>query len=452
MFNNNNKYYNKYINSLPIKLFKSKNKQNIINPPIFKYNPPINKQIEKNVSNIPFDFDNVIIIKNDVNMPNVVINEIPFILVNNNHINNDINNDFKSNHLNFNLNENVGLNNDFINNDFINNDFEIKYVESLTDKFKFKLNMAYNEYDYVSIIKNKQINKIIHVYQEKYANNINVSGLGDFIRSCFFIIQFCKKHDFNLDIIVNHPIAYFLKNSCDEYALNSLPNSNSIVTLKKHNFVNCIFDNNNYIKEFLLIKYRINTFCDYLSNQPVINGAVTSYNIFLPYNNVSLQECNQVRLLLEPSNEINDFVEESLIQLSLVKKHYIVIHIRTGDFYLKDSNTNINLRYYNIIKNEILNIIFKNNNTDFLIISDNNEIKKLLVNISPFIKILINEITHLGEGIKLERNKVKNTLLDFYLMSVSSFIYAFTCYNHGSGFSYWCSKIYNIPYLCKLVK
>ena len=87
MFNNNNKYYNKYINSLPIKLFKSKNKQNIINPPIFKYNPPINKQIEKNVSNIPFDFDNVIIIKNDVNMPNVVINEIPFILVNNNHIN-----------------------------------------------------------------------------------------------------------------------------------------------------------------------------------------------------------------------------------------------------------------------------------------------------------------------------------------------------------------------------
>ena len=159
-----------------------------------------------------------------------------------------------------------------------------------------------------------------------------------------------------------------------------------------------------------------------------------------------------MRLLLEPSNEINDFVEESLIQLSLVKIHYIVIHIRTGDFYLKDSNTNINLRYYNIIKNEILNIIFKNNNTDFLIISDNNEIKKLLVNISPFIKILINEITHLGEGIKLERNKVKNTLIDFYLMSVSSFIYAFTCYNHGSGFSYWCSKIYNIPYLCKLVK
>ena len=211
-------------------------------------------------------------------------------------------------------------------------------------------------------------------------------------------------------------------------------------------------DDDNYINGFSLINNQIVIFCDYLGNQPVINGSVLSYNIFVPYNVVSIQECIQVRSLFEPSREIYNYVEETLGILSLIKKNYIIIHVRAGDSYLKDINKNINLNYFDVVKNEIFNILLKNNNDNFLLIADNNEIKTLLIGCFPSIKFLINDITHLGEGVKLERNKVKNTLLDFYLMSLSSFIYAFTCYNHGSGFSYWCSKMYNIPYLCKYIK
>ena len=39
-------------------------------------------------------------------------------------------------------------------------------------------------------LKRKQIYKIFHVYQQKYADDLFPTGFGDFIRSCFFMMQF----------------------------------------------------------------------------------------------------------------------------------------------------------------------------------------------------------------------------------------------------------------------
>jgi hypothetical protein len=89
---------------------------------------------------------------------------------------------------------------------------------------------------------------------------------------------------------------------------------------------------------------------------------------------------------------------------------------------------------------------------DYLLIADNNEIKYLLCEIFPNFKSIYKEITHLGEGKVLERNKIKNTMLDFYLMANSNSINSFTGYVHGSGFSLWCATTYNIPYTCKYIK
>ena len=60
-------------------------------------------------------------------------------------------------------------------------------------------------------------------------------------------------------------------------------------------------------------------------------------------------------------------------------------------------------------------------------------------------------ITHFGEGVVLEEEKVKNTLLDFYLLSLASAILSYSHYEHGSGFSYWCAKTFDIPYTCKYI-
>jgi SsrA-binding protein len=68
------------------------------------------------------------------------------------------------------------------------------------------------------------------------------------------------------------------------------------------------------------------------------------------------------------------------------------------------------------------------------------------------LKMFFNEITHFGEGVELDNNKVKNTLVDFYVMATSKKIYSFSVYDHGTGFSRWCAETYNIPYVGHILK
>jgi hypothetical protein len=314
--------------------------------------------------------------------------------------------------------------------------------------------VSYENEDNVKRLKKKGIHKIFHVYQEKYADNLFPTGFGDFIRSCFFIIQFCSKYGFGYEIIINHPIAQFLNKFSSNYSPNSICSftlNNKVFMFSQSNWSKSVFDNFNYIQSFVLIKQKFNLFIDYLCSLPIVNGSVFSYNILFPYDYISLEECNKIRSLFEPSREIIEKVNYHLSNLSLIENQFIVLHIRSGDSYLKNQIKLFDSPYFEIIKNEINKIILKEKLISILLISDNNEIKLLLNDEFPNIKFLVYNITHLGEGIRLENEKVQNTMIDFYLMSKSSAIYSLTSYPHGSGFSYWCAKIYGIPYKCKYI-
>ena len=117
------------------------------------------------------------------------------------------------------------------------------------------------------------------------------------------------------------------------------------------NWAESVFDNKNYIEKFLLIKQKFNFFIDYLCTLPVINGSIFTYNILFPYDEVSLEECNKIRSLFEPSREIIEKVDEHLSNLKLIKNQYIVLHIRSGDSYLRNENKIFNSLYFEIIKN-----------------------------------------------------------------------------------------------------
>jgi hypothetical protein len=310
-----------------------------------------------------------------------------------------------------------------------------------------------NEGD-VNRLKKKHVKKIYHIYQEKYANNSNPTGFGDFIRSCFFIIQFSIKYNFDYEILINHPIAEFLQNYASKYfnskILNKLLN-NTVHIFNVTNWTESIFDKQNNIEQFILSKQKYNLFIDYLCSLPINNNSIFSYNIFFPIDNISLEEIDKIKFIFEPSREIIQYVDETLLSLNLVKNNFFILHIRSGDSYLKGENKIFHSLYFEIIKNEIIEVIFNNKDKHVLLIADNNEIKYLLRDEFPYFKLYFKDITHLGEGMELEREKVKNTLLDFYLMSYATHIYSFTSYPHGSGFSYWCSKLYNIPYNCKYI-
>jgi hypothetical protein len=87
---------------------------------------------------------------------------------------------------------------------------------------------------------------------------------------------------------------------------------------------------------------------------------------------------------------------------------------------------------------------FKTNKV--FVISDNTSVKTALKEKYNF-ECHLDEISHFSDK-KGSIDSHKTTFIDFVLMSKATQIISLTVYNHykGSGFSYWCSAIYDIPY------
>jgi hypothetical protein len=294
-----------------------------------------------------------------------------------------------------------------------------------------------------------------HVYQSKYEyGKKNSTGLGDFLRGCYFILEFCETYNFQSKIIFNNCISKFLL--IKTHNLERLDNVLKGVSIcKNNNFREYVVENNGTIKDPLKdTKNIMSDFVDYVVKLPQYSGNVFIYCIAFPINEIPEKNKEYMRKFLQPTNEIQLTIDKTLEDLNITSKQYIVIHIRAGDSYLKEENDTFTNRYIrdliNNIKNDVKNDVNRENN--YLLMADTNDVKKIIHKYFPNFKTLMNPITHFGEGAVLEEEKVKNTLIDFYLLSHSKSIFSYSTYEHGSGFSYWCAKTFNIPYVCKYVK
>jgi hypothetical protein len=329
-----------------------------------------------------------------------------------------------------------------------------KYKMVTPDRDIIKRDMSYLHTQKVFVIQN--------VYQEIYKGGLKPTGFGDFIRGCYFILQFCKKHKFKSNIIINHPIALCLK-QYENFYINKNKDINlemnkifdNIHKFEGSNFISCLMDNHGYIIGEKINDNTIHDFIDYLGGGYLSNHTLFIYNILFPYYAIEEKDKLYIRYLLEPNEEMNIFIDETIAKLGVIKKKYTVIHIRCGDEYLCDNSSVFTKKYLIAIFDEIKRIVSRDSETEYLLISDNNLIKglikKFLFQIKN-VKMLYNSITHVGETNILDIEKVKNTMLDFYLLANSGAIYSISVYAHGSGFSYWCAKTYNIPYKCKFIE
>ena len=153
--------------------------------------------------------------------------------------------------------------------------------------------------------------------------------------------------------------------------------------------------------------------------------------------------------VLQPVDSLRKYIQDTLLSLNLEEKLFDVIHIRSGDSNLKTQQPLFESIYLSKLEKEIKNINDKTKN--YLLISDSNPIKAYFLSKFKNIVTFESKISHFGEGFKPTEETTKNNLLDFYLMSKSSSIYAFSSYPHGSGFSLWCAITYSIPYNCMYV-
>lgn len=345
--------------------------------------------------------------------------------------------------------ENVPVN---LDNESNPNKKNIQISQKINMDFSYEISKNKKEIDEFDIndVYNRNIRCLCNVYQQKYNNDIKATGFGDFIRGCYFLLDFCDKFNIKLQIMINHELNICLKNN---KSVSNNTSFSNILFFVNNNWDGYNIDNDENIHS-KPGKFITSAFIKYLKEDAfLMNDTAFIYTIAYPMNNIPEKHKNIMQKILEPNDDMKFYIYKTLESNQLITKNYIVIHIRSGDSYLNHEKNELPIDPVKKIINGVFSIIMsEDKNTKYIIISDNNYIKKIMKHFFPTFTILMNEITHFGEGTILEMNKIKNTMLDFYIMALSKKIYSFSSYVHGSGFSQWCAETYNVPYSCKLVK
>ena len=285
---------------------------------------------------------------------------------------------------------------------------------------------------------NTNLQTIVQIYQYDFVNKKS-PGLGDLLRGSFYLMQLSGMLNvgFKLDIS-NHPMSEFIINNGKNADINynniqfvvgmNRPEMSYLINPPNNTYFDVNFANK-IIKE--LNKSRS-------KSVGLFTNAFPIYYNFLDYGR------SFIKSQLMPNKTMTDYIDKAFNNLRLKPNTYAVIHIRTGDEYLStDRGTSAPCT------NQILNAINTINNPTkkYLILSDNNYLKLILKKIPNFY-VYLHNIEHLGGEVNYNKSSdgIKNTLLEFYLMSYSNSILSFSIYDHISGFSRYCSEVYNIPF------
>jgi hypothetical protein len=309
-------------------------------------------------------------------------------------------------------------------------------IKKEKDETPLSSELDYNLEDIEIHILSESIKHVINVYQPIYKNDKKASGFGDFIRGNYFLMQFCDTFNLKFTAIINHPIQKFLKNNGIHKLHNSeLPSYENIEFYQQVKIEGFLDENN--LNNFLNTSENTND-----------NRNVFINTYLYPQNDVPQKHKEVMRSILEPIPELILQVNNVLVNLNLERHSFNVIHVRSGDKYLIE-NSVIDPAFIKKLANVLY---FLNSNETYLLLTDSYKLKYVLMKLFPRLKMFFNEITHFGEGVELNEEKVKNTLVDFYVMANSKKIYSFSVYDHGTGFSRWCAETYNIPYIGHILK
>ena len=327
------------------------------------------------------------------------------------------------------------------------------------DTSSFVIDVPFTEPIDAAAILHHSITGIQVVYQYTYTNGEKVTGLGDFIRGCYFFMQFAEHEGIAAEFhIANHPLREYLEYFAEKPAIER--NILKKIPYFTHNEFHAVIQANREITYEYVDNYpTLIRYINDLDIQP--GGHVFLYAVNHPEERaISRRHKKRVREMFRPVAVVSAIVENALQQLNLVKHHYVVLHIRLEDAFFsstmqkhtkeKQTNDKKCRERVQYIMQKVRDIQKQKGGTDikFLLISNNNEIKKYILEQFPQMKSIFHEIVHIGEVSNDANMFLINTLKEFYLMSFASAIYSFSVYEHGSGFSKWCATTFEIPYVC----
>lgn len=289
--------------------------------------------------------------------------------------------------------------------------------------------------------------KIVNCYHEKC-----FSGIGDFFRGSIYLYQRCKDAKLNFSLsLSNHPISQHLKfkleDGCDSSVIDDIPfnfcNSDRSLGLSKFSVLELdkIFDvlkNMQGGQKFIFSNYN-----------EVLN--VNPTNTMNHINSIKLNKdvCNWFKKNIYFSKEIEEAVNGSLIF-----QDFNVIHFRLGDtnsFAKSKIKSDIDKDYF-------FSIINRQEKKNTIIISDNNDLKRIImqnkdeISFPVFVPHLESSHTqnHTGvESLEASDDSAFYTAFDLKVLSMASKVTGYSSYYWGTGFSCWVSKLLSIPFSCK---
>ena len=292
-----------------------------------------------------------------------------------------------------------------------------------------------------SAYSNTTLKKVVNVYQTQFLD-FKASGFGDFLRGSFMMLQLLrtlKKYtgvhvDFDMDLR-NHPMSKFL--ICDD----DLERPTDYSKL------------GNFHIDSLLVNQDDND----IAYQHIVREVVRYFNKIqtqnffafcckdIVFTEILDSEKQFIRSRIQPTPEMETYITDSLTRLG-VSGPYTTIHIRLDDAVcfphaVGSSQATLNTQLMNDLVSAVRSKI--DESKTYVLVSSSTAVKDALT--GGNILSLPTAICHIGQNQEPTDEQLRDTLLDFYLMSRSSEILAFTTYER-TGFSLECSNIYEIPY------
>ena len=234
-------------------------------------------------------------------------------------------------------------------------------------------------------------------------------GIGDLIRSTIKLYYLARKMNFNLYVDLQlHPIHQFLE-------LPFSPFSSLVLENK---------DNIDYVCYGAVE--------DYINNTPNNKIMYILTNDF--YDGQIDEDCRLfIKSLLVPTPPMQEYID--FVINSLPFNNYNILHIRLGDNYFHQTAENTDFL-------SISKVLNHRDTSNDLLITDTPSLKKhLFINSNIF--SLNTFICHLG--LEKDPNKIRDTLLDLFLMMKCKKIKTYCRIHQVSGFVKWIAEIYNIP-------
>lgn len=309
---------------------------------------------------------------------------------------------------------------------------------------------------------------IINCYHKKYSG-----GIGDFIKGSVYLYSRCVKYGLSIDMDWKyHPVGKFITSNCDaEYDTDYVLDIEDFRDRSINGSQTWQENMSGWIEHIIerVIedkKYRPATISSWYSNTD--NASVENKIEYIKNFSIGKNCKNILKSKINFSKEVDKlFAKQKL-------KEYGIIHFRLGDRhtlpeiekkldkYEKSIADNYNMRkldhdydyYYYLIKKQKRD----NNIKNVLVMSDSNDFKKFIQEESSNkkdIRVLHLNSAHTSHqpGLLKYTDFEKNvsqkgylhTALDLKCIINSSKNITYSCYNWGSGFVIWPSKLYDIP-------